>query len=71
MKPNNAANADFASPYAQFACKFLFTTLEFDKKHVMRMRTMINTKTHLQFVHKMSSLANQTMVGPILTAGLL
>ena len=27
MKPNNAANADFASAYARFACKFLFTTL--------------------------------------------
>jgi len=29
MKPNNAANADFASAYARFACKILFKTLLF------------------------------------------
>ena len=29
MKPNNAANADFASGYAWFACKILFKTLLF------------------------------------------
>lgn len=71
MKPNNAANADIASPYAQIAYNFLFITLCFSKKHIMRKRTMVCTKTHLQFVRKMFSLANQTMAWYDLTAGLL
>lgn len=63
MKPNNAANADFASAYARFACKFLFTTLDFYKKTVMRIRTMACTKRHLHFCGKIVSLANHVTAG--------
>ncbi|HWD14018.1 hypothetical protein P8H26_15660 [Pseudochrobactrum sp. sp1633] len=31
MKPNNAANADFASPHAELACRILFKTSLFSK----------------------------------------